>query len=82
MLALVLLLTCKGCSHCSLVPREAWIRQNPMASEDEVLITSASFIVRRIASILLMYRQQSESPEPVACVTCAACVGARGPVHI
>jgi hypothetical protein len=52
-----------------------------MAS-DEALITNASFTVQRIASISLMYRQQSEPHEPVARVTCAACIGARGPVHI
>ena len=53
-----------------------------MSSDDEVLITSASFIVQRIASILLMYQQQSESHEAVARATCAACIGALGPVHI
>ena len=53
-----------------------------MASEDEVLITSASFIVQRIEKLPLMYRQQSQPHEPVARVTYAACVGARGPVHI
>ena len=52
-----------------------------MSSYDEVLITSASFIVQRIASISLMYRQQLEPHEPVACATCRACIGARGPVH-
>ena len=51
-----------------------------MASVVEVLVTSASFVVQRIASIPLMYRQQSQ--EPVARVTCAACVGARETVHI
>ena len=53
--ALVLVLTCKGCSHCSSVTREAWTREDPMASDDEVLISSASFIVQKIASISLMY---------------------------
>ena len=53
-----------------------------MASDDEVLITSASFIVQRIVSILFMYRQQLEPHEPVARVTCAACIGARRAVHI
>jgi hypothetical protein len=48
---LVLVLTCKGCSHCSSVNREAWTREDPMASDDEDLITSASFIVRLRASL-------------------------------
>ena len=38
--------------------RDAWTRKDRMASDDEVLITSASFIVQRIASIPLIYRQQ------------------------
>ena len=46
-------------------------------ADDEVLITGASFIVQRIASTPLMCRQQ-----PVARVTCEACIGARGSVHI
>jgi hypothetical protein len=29
-----------------------------------------------------MYRQQSEPHEPVVRVTCASCIGTRGPVHI
>jgi hypothetical protein len=41
-LGLVLLLPCKGCLHCSSVTRK-----DRMASDDEVLITSASFIVMR-----------------------------------
>ena len=44
-LVFVLLLTCKGCSHCSSVTRQAWTGKDLMASDDEVLITSASFIV-------------------------------------
>ena len=35
-----------------------------MASDDEVVITSASFTVQRIASIPLMYRQQSGLVDP------------------
>jgi hypothetical protein len=75
----VLLLTCKGCSHCSSITRQAWTRDDAMASEEEVLITSASFIVQSISSISLMYRQQSES---LARVTCEDYVRDRGPVHI
>jgi hypothetical protein len=45
-LVLVLLLTCKGCLHYSCY-REAWTRKDRMASDDEVLITSASFTVMR-----------------------------------
>jgi hypothetical protein len=43
----VLLLTCRGCLYCSLVTREALTQRDRMASDDEVLITSASFIVMR-----------------------------------
>ena len=50
-----------------------------MASDNEVLITSASFIIQSIASISLMYQQQSEPHEPVARVSCAACTGFVGP---
>jgi hypothetical protein len=34
-------------ASCSSVTREAWTRKDRMASDDEVLITSASFIVMR-----------------------------------
>jgi hypothetical protein len=64
------------------VTRQAWTREDPMSSDDEVLITSASFTVQRVASIPLMYRQQSKPHYPVARVTCAVCVGFRGRVHI
>jgi hypothetical protein len=53
-----------------------------MANDNEVLITSANFIVQRIASIPSMYQQQSQLHKRVARMTCAACIGARGPVHI
>jgi hypothetical protein len=44
-LALVLLLTCTGCLHCSSVTPEACTREDRMATDDEVLITGTSFIV-------------------------------------
>jgi hypothetical protein len=44
-LGLLLFLACKGCLHCSSVTREACTGKDRMASDDEVLITSASFIV-------------------------------------
>ena len=44
-LGLVLLLTCQGSLHCNSVNREAETRKDRMASDDEVYITSASFIV-------------------------------------
>jgi hypothetical protein len=46
-LALVFLLIFKGRLRCSSVTRETWTRKDRVASDDEVLITSASFIVMR-----------------------------------
>ena len=49
------------------VAHESRTREAPMANDDEVLITSASFIVQRIASIALYWQQlEPHKPQPRA----------------